>query len=258
MRLITSFAGIAVLALSLSQANAQGSGSYMIPSDTPANIRRAVESSARTDEQRARDAGRKPAEIMTLAGIGEGDHIIELAAFGHYYTTMLVEAVGPGGQVDMVDMPWTDRFGGEAARAFAAAHDNATYTQVHYNEANLANDVDAVLCVLFYHDLQRDTAADSVDTADMNTRIFAALKPGGTYLIVDHQGEDGSGWRDGTTIHRMGIDTIREEVTAAGFELARESDVLANPNDDRSVSIRAPGTRGNTDRAVLVFRKPGG
>ena len=256
MRLVTSFAAIAVCALGLSVAGAQDTGAYMIPAETPANIRSAVESSARADAQRARDAGRKPAEIMTLAGIGEGDRIIELAAFGHYYTTMLVEAVGPDGHIDMVDMPWTNGFGGDAARAFDAAHDNATYHQVHYNEADLPGDVDIVLCILFYHDLHRDNDADTVDTADMNARILAALKPGGTYLIVDHKAEDGSGWRDGTTLHRMGVETIREEVTAAGFELVEDSDLLANPDDDRTLVVRDPAIRGNTDRAVFVFRKP--
>lgn len=256
MRLVTSFAAVAVCALGLSEAGAQDSGAYMIPADTPANIRAAVESAARTDAQRARDAGRKPAEVMTLAGIGEGDHIVELAAFGHYYTTMLVEAVGSEGHVEMVDMPWTGRFGGEGAMAFDAAHDNATYHQVHYNEMELPSDVDSVLCVLFYHDLQRDNEADSVDTADMNARIFAALRSGGTYLIVDHNAEAGSGWRDGTTLHRMEAATIREEVEAAGFELVEESDLLANPADDHTLGMRDPAIRGQTDRTVFVFRKP--
>jgi len=257
MRLMTNFAVMAVLALNLIQVNAQDSSdAYMIPEDTPANIRRAVESTARTDAQRARDAGRKPAEVMTLAEIGEGDHIIELAAFGHYYTTMLAEAVGPDGQVDMFDMPWTGGFGGEGARAFDAAHANAAYHQVHYNEAEFPDNVDVVLDVLFYHDLTRESAEQSVDTADMNARIFAALKPGGLYLIIDHEAEDGSGWRDAGTLHRMEIDTIRNEVTRAGFSLLIESNLLDHPEDDRTQPIRSPGMRGATDRAVLLFRKP--
>jgi predicted methyltransferase len=211
-----------------------------------------VESPARSAEQRARDADRKPAETMMLAEIAEGERVIELASFGHYYTTMLVEAVGRTGQVYMIDMPWTDRFGGEGARAFDAAHENATYTQVNYNQANLPQNVDAVLNVLFYHDLTRD----QVDTADMNRRIFAALKPGGIYLVIDHKAEDGSGWRDAETLHRIDPATIRTEVTAAGFQLAQDSNLLANPADNRKESMRAPAIRGKTDQAVLVFRKP--
>ena len=242
---------IGLLCMNLASAQ-DAQPDYAVRADAPANIKRAVESNARSAEQRARDAGRKPAETMMLADIGEGDRVIELASFGHYYTTMLVEAVGSAGHVYMIDMPWTDRFGGEGARAFDAAHENATYTQVHYNAAELPQNVDAALNVLFYHDLVRD----EVDTADMNARIFAALEPGGIYLIIDHRAEDGSGWRDAETLHRIDAGVIRDEVTAAGFELARDSDLLANPDDDRTQNMRAAGIRGATDQAVLVFRKP--
>jgi predicted methyltransferase len=255
MRAIVSAIAIGSFALGLgfNESSAQGAdAAYTVPDATPANIRRAVQSSARSDEQRARDAGRKPAQVLTLAEIGEGARVIELGAFGHYYSTLLVEAVGRNGEVAMVDMPWTEPFGGEGARAFAAEHRNATYTQVHYNQMSLPQDADAAMSVLFYHDLTRD----AVDVADMNARIFAALKPGGTYLLIDHRAEDGSGWRDAETLHRIDAGAIRDEVTAAGFVLVHDSPLLANPNDDRTLNMRAPEIRGSTDRAVLLFRKP--
>ncbi|HJR70031.1 MAG TPA: class I SAM-dependent methyltransferase [Gammaproteobacteria bacterium] len=232
--------------------DAAAQAAYSVPANAPANVKRAVESSARPAEQRERDTDRKPAETLMLLDLGEGERVVELAAFGHYWTNMLVEAVGSSGQVVMVDMPWTDRFGGEAARAFDAAHANATYTQAHYNQMELPQDVDAVLMVQFYHDLTRD----NVDTADMNRRILAALKPGGIYLVVDHNAEAGSGWRDASTLHRIDPATIKSEVTAAGFELVQDSPLLANPADDRRENMRAEGLRGKTDQAVLVFRKP--
>ena len=236
----------------LADAAAQAPATYRVPAAAPANIKRAVESPGRPAEQRARDADRKPAETLMLAEIAEGERIVELASFGHYWTAMLVEAVGRSGQVYMVDMPWTDRFGGEAARAFDAAKDNATYTQAHYNQMQLPTGVDAVIMVQFYHDLTRD----NVDTADMNRKILAALKPGGIYLVIDHNAEDGSGWRDASTLHRIDPATIKSEVTAAGFELVQDSPLLANPADDRKQNMRAEGIRGKTDQAVLVFRKP--
>jgi predicted methyltransferase len=249
LRLTLTSAALALFVLG--HAAAQTSA-YRVPANAPANIKRAVESQARPAEQRARDADRKPAETLMLAEIAEGERVVELAAFGHYWTNMLVEAVGPSGHVYMVDMPWTDRFGGEGGRAFDAAHANATYTQAHYNQMQLPTNVDAVLMVQFYHDLTRD----SVDTADMNRKIFAALKPGGIYLVIDHNAENGSGWRDASTLHRIDPATIKSEVTAAGFELAADSNLLANPADDRKQSMRTEGLRGKTDQAVLVFRKP--
>jgi len=246
----TLAAGLAVLVISA--AAAQAPAAYRVPAAAPANIERAVESAARPAEHRARDADRKPAETLMLLDLAEGERVVELGAFGHYWSHMLVEAVGPSGQVYMVDMPWTDRFGGEGARAFDAAHDNATYTQAHYNEMQLPANVDAVMMVQFYHDLTRD----NVDTADMNRKILAALKPGGIYLVIDHNAEAGSGWRDASTLHRIDPATIKSEVTAAGFELVEDSSLLANPADDRRENMRAEGIRGKTDQAVLVFRKP--
>jgi predicted methyltransferase len=169
---------------------------------------------------------------------------------------MLVEAVGSAGHVYMVDMPWIERFGGEPARAFDAAHENATFTQAHYNQMQLPANVDAVLMVQFYHDLKRANASESVDTADMNRKIFAALKPGGIYLVVDHNAEAGSGWRDAGTLHRIDPATIKSEVTAAGFELVQDSKLLANAADDHKQNMRSEGIRGKTDQAALVFRKP--
>ena len=242
----------ALALLMLVEVAAQAPAAYRVPAAAPANIKRAVEAPARPAEQRARDADRKPAETLMLAEIADGERVVELAAFGHYWTNMLVEAVGASGQVTMVDMPWTDRFGGEAGRAFDAAHANATYTQANYNQMQLPTNVDAVMMVQFYHDLTRD----NVDTADMNKKILAALKPGGIYLVIDHNAENGSGWRDASTLHRIDPATIKSEVTAAGFELVQDSPLLANPADDRKASMRADGIRGKTDQAVLVFRKP--
>lgn len=226
---------------------------YQLPEGTPEHIQSGVQS-PRAPEQVARDAERKPAELLSLAGLEEGDRIAELSAFGQYFSDIIAVAIGPTGHLYMYDMPYMEQFGDAVAqgRAFAQRHDNVDYTLVHYNDIELPGELDAVYNILFYHDLQ----PQEVDTAALNARIYAALKPGGSYLVVDHRAEEGSGWRDAATIHRMAKETIVEEVSAAGFELAEDSDLLANPEDDRSAMVFAPGTRGHTDQAVLLFRKP--
>lgn len=257
MRTPTAFAfTIALLAAGLAAAQSPSapaaSPPYTIPANTPANVRRAVQSPDRPAAMTVRDFNRKPAEILTLAGIEDGDQVIEIAGFGQYFTTLLVGAVGPSGKVDVYDLPYTERFAGEASRAFDAAHANAVYHQEDYNTAAFPQNVDAVYNVLYYHDLQ----PNMIDTAAMNRKLLAALKPGGIYLVIDHKAENGSGWRDAGTIHRMGVDTIKQEVLAAGFELTLESDLLANPKDDRTKMVFADGTRGTTDQALFIFRKP--
>lgn len=226
---------------------------YVMRGDIPAHIKRGISAEGRTAEMTARDVARKPAETLAVAGLEEGDHIAEITAFGQYYSAIMAEAVGPQGRIDMYDMPYMERFGAtEQGKAFAASHSNTTYTVVHYNDIEFQDNLDAVYNILYYHDLK----PLEVDTAKMNEKVLAALKPGGTYFIVDHKAEDGSGWRDAKDIHRMGKETIIEEITAAGFELVEDSDLLANPQDDRKQMVFADGTRGHTDQAVLVFRKP--
>ena len=254
LRLTLTSAALALLVLG--QAAAQAPAAYRVPAAAPANIKRAVESPARPAEQRARDADRKPAETLMLAEIAEGERVVELAAFGHYWTNMLVEAVGSSGQVAMVDMPWTDRFGGEAARAFDTAHANATYTQAHYNQMQLPTNVDAVMMVQFYHDLKRATRAnrrhgghEQEDSRGAEARRHLSRhRP-------QRRGRLGLARRLDAASHRPGDDQERGDGrrlrARAGQHVARESG--RRPQAEHA---RREGLRGKTDQAVLVFRKP--
>lgn len=224
---------------------------YMLPAGTPAHIRAAVESDARPEEDRARDAARRPAEVLALSMIEPGDHVIELGSFGNYYTRMLISAVGSDGHVDMIDLPQSERFGGEGGRAMDDMYANASYTQADYDDASFPSDVDVVYIVNHYHDM----LPWEVDTATLNEKVFDALRSGGRYVVIDHKGPDGSGW-DAVETHRIGVEAIVEEVVSAGFELEVDSDLLSHPEDDRTTMIFAPEMRGKTDRAVYIFRKP--
>ena len=176
------------IAAGLLLAGGAAAQQYMMPADTPENIRAAVESDSRPDEDRARDAGRRPAEILALSGIESGDHVIELGSFGNYYTRMLVSAVGSDGQVDMIDLPQSERFGGEGSRALESMYSNATYTLADYAAADFPQNVDIVYIVNHYHDMQ----PWGVDTTVLNQKAYASLRSGGRYVVIDHKAEDGA------------------------------------------------------------------
>jgi len=242
-------AGEAALAADTAAA---GGPSYVIPAGTPAYIRSAVEAPSRSPQQRARDLNRKPAELLTLSGVKPGNQVVEFASFGQYFTGMLSDIVGPKGQVYMYDLPYTEQRAGAASQAFVAAHANAKYELVDYNVLKLPESIDIVFMVLYYHDL----SLNNIDTASLNARIFKALKPGGIYFIVDHNAAPGSGRRDTQGLHRIDPAVIRQEVSAAGFELVEESKLLAHAHDDHTMMVFAPGLRGLTDQTVFKFRKP--
>jgi predicted methyltransferase len=225
---------------------------YVVPAGTPAYVRHAVESPDRSAEQKARDVNRKPAELLTLSGVKPGDHVVEFASFGQYFTALLSDVVGPKGMVYMYDLPYTEKRAGEASRAFVAAHPNAKYQIIDYNKLELPRKVDVVFNVLYYHDL----SLNDIDTASLNTRIFKALKPGGIFFLVDHNAAPGSGRRDTKALHRIDPEVLKQEVTAAGFELVEESKLLQHPEDDHTKMVFTPGLRGLTDQTVFKFRKP--
>jgi len=257
MRILSTVSAGLVLAFISFSAAAQfpdpvSLGPYTLPEGTPDYIRQAIVSQERTDAEKARDSSRRPAEVLIMSGIKPGDHVIEIAGVGQYYTKILSSVVGANGKVDVYDLPYTERFAGEPSRAFAAAHANMTYHQEDYNNSTFPQNVDVVFNILYYHDL----ILQKIDTAKMNAKLLASLKPGGAYVIVDHKAEDGSGTRDIQALHRMDVQIIRDELPAAGFVLAAESDILAHPEDDRKQMVFTPGLRGITDRALFIFRKP--
>ena len=225
---------------------------YVLPAGTPAYVRNAIESPTRSADSKARDANRKPAELLVMSGVKPGDKVVEFASFGQYFTTLLSDIVGAKGQVLMYDLPYTEARAGEASRAFVAAHPNSKYTLIDYNAIELPQGVDVVFNVLYYHDL----FINNIDTAALNARIFKALKPGGVFFVVDHNAEAGSGTRDVKKLHRVDPAVIRKEVQAAGFELVTESALLANPADDHSQMPFGPNIRGITDQTVFKFKKP--
>jgi predicted methyltransferase len=256
MRFLSTLSASLVLSIIAFSANAQltapvSLGPYTIPEGTPDFIRQAIESPERTDAEKARDSSRRPAEILVMSGIKPGDHVIEIAGVGQYYTKILSAVVGPNGKVDVYDLPYTERFAGEASRVFAAAHPNTTYHQEDYNNSAFPQDVNVVFNMLYYHDL----ILQKIDTAKMNTKLLASLKPGSAYVVEEHKAEVGSGTRDVEKLHRIDVQVVKDELLAAGFELAQESDILAHPEDDRTWMVFTQGQRGTTDRALFIFRK---
>ena len=118
-----------------------------------------------------------------------------------------------------------------------------------------ARNLDAVFNILFYH----DTIGMGADRDRMNRAIFAALRPGGFYFIVDHAARAGSGTADVQTLHRIDEAFVIAEIERAGFRLQAVGDFLRNPADKRdwNASPRTAGERrGTSDRFALQFVKP--
>jgi predicted methyltransferase len=132
-------------------------------------------------------------------------------------------------------------------------YSNVTVSLQKIPELKLPEGVDLVWTTLNYHDLHN---IHDVDVAKVNSAFFAALKSGGTYFVLDHAAEPGSGPRDTSTLHRIDEETVKQEVTAAGFKLVGESDILRNKSDPHTAKVFDPEIRGHTDQFALKFKKP--
>jgi len=226
----------------------------------PSYIVAAVNAPDRSQADRVLDAGRKPDVMLTVFGIAPGMKVAEIGAGLGYTSELLARVVGPTGKVYaqnspailamFANGPWSERLA-------KPVMSNVVRVDREFDDPlpPEAKDLDAVLNVLFYH----DTVWLGTDREKMNRAVFAALKPGGVYGIVDHSGLPGSGLSGVKTIHRIEQKTLREEVERAGFRFVAESSFLKNPSDTRdwNDSPREAGERrGTSDRFVLEFKKP--
>jgi len=227
----------------------------------PDAIAAAVADPGRPESDRARDANRKPAETLAFAGVKPGDQVAELLPGAGYYTRLLSKIVGPSGHVYAVvpapqpnappDMP--DFAARVKAIAAEPAYSNVSVVVEPFGELKAPVPVDLVWTSQNYHDLHN---LPGLDLGVFNHLIYDSLKPGGIYFILDHAAEPGSGTRDTSTLHRIDVETVKQEVGAAGFVLAGSSDVLRDPADSHTVKVFDPVIRGRTDQFILKFRKP--
>jgi predicted methyltransferase len=223
-------------------------------------IRAVVDAADRTEEDRALDGGRHPAEVFSFFGIQPGWHVADLFAGGGYSTELLARIVGPEGSVLSQNTTFVlDRFARapQAARLARLAMPNITPVERDLDAPipEDAHDLDAVIFILSYH----DSVWQGVDRAAMNRAVFDALRPGGVYGIIDHEAAPGHGIADTESLHRIERSVVVDEILAAGFRLDAESDLLRNPDDahDWNSSPTAAGERrGTSDRFLLRFVKP--
>jgi len=207
--------------------------------------------STRPDADKARDADRKPAEVVAFAGVRQGDRIAELAPGGGYFTRILSGAVGPKGIVYAIARQETP-----ALKAIAEAKPNVKIAVSAPGTIAVPEPVDLVWTTLNYHDFKNVKVGETDAASVINAAAFKALKPGGTYFIVDHEAGKGVGATVTNTLHRIEGATVRKEVEAAGFRFEAESPLLRHAADDHSQRVVETGIRGKTDQFVYRFRKP--
>ena len=225
----------------------------------PAYVTTAVANPNRPDADKQRDDARKPAETIAFSGMKPGWVIADFIPGTGYYDRIFSGVVGAKGHVygfypaelkSFIKTPLPP----DGTKPFDK-FDNVTSLSAPANDFAAPATLDLVWISDNYHDLH-DPFFAPADLAKVNAAVFKALKPGGTYLVLDHAAPAGSGLADTNTLHRIDEAAVKKEVEAAGFQLVGESDALHNPADDHSKKIFDPAIRAHTDQFILKFRKP--
>jgi predicted methyltransferase len=209
----------------------------------------------RSDTDRTTDKRRDPLKLLNFIGVKEGMKVLDMEASAGYTTELLARAVGSNGIVyaqdsaEVMERQVKDKFD---LRAQKPAMKGVIHVIRNYDDP-LPPDVhnlDLITFFFAYHDM----TYMQVDRAEMNRKLFAALKPGGYLLIADHSAKVGDGISVGKTFHRIEEGALRKEVEAAGFKLVAEGNFLRHPEDMRDVIVFHAPTP--IDEFVLKYQKP--
>jgi predicted methyltransferase len=197
----------------------------------------------------------KVPEVIQFIGLKKGDKVAEIVA--GRLTASLVQAVGPTGKVYAVETAEVAKAHPEALarmKALATRLPNLIVSDEPVASA-LPSGLDAVFIRQNYHDLYNKFMGPA-DVPAFNKAVFAALKPGGVYVVLDHAAVAGSGVGATETLHRIDPARVKTDILAAGFKLDAESSIFANKADDHTKSVFDPSIRFQTDQFLLRFKKP--
>jgi predicted methyltransferase len=208
----------------------------------------------RSEADRAADKRRDPAPFLAFAAPRPGMKVLDMGAGGGYSSELMARAVAPNGVV-LAQNPADLGERGKtafAARVATPAMKNAVADTAPFDDPIPAGerDFDLITFLFYYH----DTSYMEVDRAQMNRKLFAALKPGGTLVIADHAALPGQGISVAKTLHRIEESALRQEIEAAGFKLVATGDFWRSADDTHDF----PSFKRDVpvDNFVLKFQKP--
>jgi predicted methyltransferase len=227
--------------------------------DIPTNIANAVAATERSDRDRERDARDRPSELMAFANIAPGMKIADVFGGGGYWTELMARAVGPKGQVRLINNEAYSKKRLEIWLRFASNRlPNAEHQTVDTGDMKLGrNTFDLIVIFMSYHDLywvDEKQGWPAIDAGGFLDQLQAALKPGGRLLIVDHAAIAGTKSTAAQNLHRIDEAFAKQDIESHGFTLEKTWDGYRNPSDDVSKNVYLPVERGKTDRFTHLYR----
>jgi predicted methyltransferase len=250
----------------------QTSGSDLPPAEAPpppametsgidqARLDAAISNTARPETDTERDSLRMPAGVIEFMDLEPGETVLELEAGSGYFTEVFSHYLLASSTLYMHNPAAFDGFLGDAAEVRMEGLENVEYVKSQFDEFPLVDEsVDVVTWFQGPHELwyTPENGEPLVGNPDASfPEIFRVLKPGGSFIVLDHTARGGSPASTGGDTHRIDPQIVRDLGREAGFVLVAESDILDNPDDDLTANVFDEAVRGRTDQFLLKFEKP--
>lgn len=208
----------------------------------PLSLNDAVAGDWRSDDEKARDVWRNPAETLAFFDIQPSDTVIEIWPGGGWYTNILAPYLASGdGQ--MIAAVWdVNVFEGERLERiqqriadFKAVYEadadlfgTLEYTAFSAESGPLA-DADSVDAVLTFRNVHNWMGGDY--SPKFFSDAYSALKPGGTLGVVEHRLPSSTEQDPRGSTGYVHEDFVKAMAASAGFEFVEASEINANPAD---------------------------
>lgn len=261
-RIFTAASAVALALTACGAAGEETTETATIATDASAAISAAVAAPDRPADARELDENRKPAETLAFLGLEPGMDAADFFPGAGYWSEIMAHVVSAEGSVTALEAEeflggeegqahWTDlakRAPGVGIKLFPFANFTAE-----------PDSYDLLITNLNYHDLYWESEKyrmARIEPSDVVKQLYSAMRPGGIVGVIDHVGSEGDTREVVDATHRINPKVVIADFEKEGFELVGQSDILANPDDDHSISVFDPSIRGKTDRFLLKFRKP--
>lgn len=255
-------------------------GASALAQDSAARIDEALAGWHRSAASQARDKYRHPKETLLFFGLRPDMTVVEISPANGWYTEIIAPVVRDHGQFYGAS-PKLGNDAPEAMKKREAAYPALLAARpAVYGDAKAINfdsaapvfapaaSVDLIVTFRNVHNWAKAGNAEA-----MFKGFYAALKPGGILGVVEHRAKPGTSMQQQINSGYMSEATVTELARQAGFTLAAQSEINANPLDTADhpggVWNLPPNLRGvadadkpkyiaigESDRMTLKFVKP--
>lgn len=218
-------------------------------------IEQALTGSIRDAAETARDANRKPGEVLEFFGLEDDMKVLEISPATGYWSKLVGPTLCENGGELIFSVGVSDDFKNEVMSLDGLECSSAINNDITLrNLPEFSFDDSQFDMVLTFWNLHNPSVEGR---KNLNEAAFSALKSGGIYGVVDHTRrhlEPTS--REAQNGRRLDPVLIIKEMIDVGFEFVDFSPMHYHPEDNLSQEVGTPGVRGNTDRFTMSFRKP--